>query len=205
MLPQIDFAYDALEPYIDARTMEIHHTKHHQAYIDAANRALAEFPQWQKKTAEELLRNLNALPEQVRTAVRNQVGGHVNHCLFWDILAPRPKHSPGPKLGAAIERSFGSFDAFKTRFVDISMKRFGSGWAWLSLNRSGQLEAYSTPNQDSPYLTGMIPIVGIDVWEHAYYLHYENRRLDYLEAVWTVLNWSEADSRFEKASGVAGA
>jgi superoxide dismutase, Fe-Mn family len=204
VLPQVDFPYEALEPYIDARTMEIHHTKHHQAYIDAANRALAEFPKWQKLTAEELLKTLNTLPEQIRTAVRNQVGGHVNHSQFWDILAPRPQKKPGKNLGSAIEHYFGSFDSFKIRFVDTGMKRFGSGWVWLSQNVNSQLEVHSTPNQDSPLLTGMTPMIGIDVWEHAYYLHYQNRRLDYLEGVWNVLNWAEADARFDKAASAAG-
>ncbi len=202
-LPQLNFAYDALEPYIDARTMEIHHTKHHQAYIDSANRALAEYSQLQKKTAEELLQGINEIPEPLRTTLRNHVGGHANHSLFWDILAPRPHKALGPNLGPAIERAFGSNEAFKIRLVDAAMKRFGSGWVWLSMNRGGKLELHSTPNQDSPYMTGFTPIVGIDLWEHAYYLNYQNRRLDYLEAIWNVLNWAEAEARFDKAAAAA--
>jgi Fe-Mn family superoxide dismutase len=199
-LPPLAYAYDALEPHIDARTMELHHTKHHQAYIDNANRALAEFPEWQKKTAEEILKNLGAVPEKIRLAVRNNVGGHANHALFWRNLGPRGGQAPAGSLGAAIDKAFGSFDACKTRLTDAAMRRFGSGWAWLSVKPGGVLEVHSTANQDSPLSEGLTPALGLDVWEHAYYLKYENRRSDYVEAFWSVINWRQVEANFAAAA-----
>jgi superoxide dismutase, Fe-Mn family len=198
-LPPLAYAYDALEPHIDARTMELHHGKHHQAYIDNANRALAEFPEWQKKTAEELLKNLGAVPEKIRVAVRNNVGGHANHTLFWQILGPRAPRAPGGDLAAAVDKTFGSFDAFKARLTDAAMKRFGSGWAWLSV-RDGALEVHSTANQDSPLSEGCAPLLGLDVWEHAYYLKYQNRRLDYVTAFWNVVDWRQVEANYAAAT-----
>lgn len=202
-LPPLPYAYDALEPHIDARTMEIHHTKHHQAYIDAANRALAEHPDWMKKTAEELLKDISSAPEGLRLVIRNHVGGHVNHTQFWNILSPKPQRMPSGDLAKAIDRSFGSFDAFRARFIETGMKRFGSGWAWLSLSPAGKLEVHSTPNQDAPAIMGYQGLIGIDVWEHAYYLRYQNLRQSYLEAVWRLINWAEADQRYKLATAAA--
>lgn len=194
LLPRLGYSYDALEPYIDARTMEIHHTKHHQAYIDAANRALAEFPAWQKKTAEELLQAGNALPEKLRIPVRNQVGGHVNHSLFWKVIGPRGGRSPRGELGVMIDKSFGSFDAFQVRFTDAAMKCFGSGWTWLSLAPDDiTLVIHTTANQDSPLMQGLQPLLGLDVWEHAYYLKYQNRRLEYVEAFFRCIQWPQVE------------
>ncbi len=191
-LPKLGFAYDALEPYIDARTMEIHHTKHHQAYITNATKALADHPQLKKLSAEEIVKNLGAIPEAVRGTLRNNVGGHVNHSFFWKILSPRASAGPTGELARAISRTFGSLDGFKAQFNDAAVKRFGSGWAWLVSRPGGVLAVVSTANQDSPLSDGAIPILGVDVWEHAYYLHYQNRRADYLTAYWNVVDWSEA-------------
>ena len=199
-LPPLAYAYDALEPHIDARTMELHHTKHHQAYIDNANRALAEFPGCQQKTAEELLKNLGAVPEKIRLAVRNNVGGHANHSLFWRNLGPRGGQAPAGRLAAAIDQAFGSFDAFKTRLTDVAMKRFGSGWAWLAVKPGGVLEVYATANQDSPLSEGLTPVLGLDVWEHAYYLKYQNRRADYVDAFWNVVAWRQVEANFAAAT-----
>jgi Fe-Mn family superoxide dismutase len=201
VLPPLPYSYDALEPHVDARTMEIHFTKHHQAYIDNANRALAEHPELHKLKAEELLRDLKAVPETIRTAVRNHVGGHANHSLFWKGLSPKATHRPGKALGAAIDKSFGSFDSFKERLTEACMKRFGSGWGWLSVGKDGALVVHSTGNQDSPLLEGLTPIVGIDVWEHAYYLHYQNRRQDYLSGILQVTDWHQADLNYAAALG----
>lgn len=189
-LPKLGYGYDALEPHVDARTMEIHHTKHHQAYIDNANKALAKHPDLQKRTAVELLQDLASLPEDVRATLRNNVGGHANHSFFWQILAPNGGGEPTGELAAEIAKSFGSFDAFKKQFADAAMKRFGSGWAWLS-RKGGGLQIHSTANQDSPISEGAVPLLGLDVWEHAYYLHYQNRRADYVAAFWNVVNWSQ--------------
>jgi Fe-Mn family superoxide dismutase len=202
-LPKLGYAYDALEPHIDARTMEIHHTKHHQAYIDNANKALAAQPTLQKRSAEEILRDLAAVPESVRTVLRNNVGGHVNHAFFWKIIAPAAggaaaARTPAGPLAEALARRFGSFDAFKTQFADAAAKRFGSGWAWLVV-KGGQLEITSTANQDSPLSEGATPVLGLDVWEHAYYLKYQNRRADYVGAFWNVVNWSQAAANFAAA------
>lgn len=188
VLPKLGYAYDALEPHIDARTMEIHYTKHHQAYITNANNALADYPDLRKLTAEQLLGNLDAVPEKIRTAVRNNVGGHVNHSFFWKTMAPHAGGDPVAPLGAALAEGFGSIDKFKSQFSDAAMKRFGSGWAWLVLKK-GQLAVVSTANQDSPISDGAVPLLGLDVWEHAYYLKHQNVRADYVAAFWSVISW----------------
>ncbi len=187
-LPKLPYAYDALAPHVDARTMEIHHSKHHQAYITNANNALASHPALRSRTAEDLIRDLAAVPEAIRTTVRNNVGGHLNHALFWEVIGPKGGGEPRGELGAALKRSFGSFDTFKIQFADAAMKRFGSGWAMLSI-KGGRLEISSTANQDSPLMEGAFPILGLDVWEHAYYLNYQNRRADYVAAFWNVVQW----------------
>lgn len=198
-LPPLPYSYDALAPHIDAKTMEIHHTKHHQAYIDNANKALAEYPDLQARTADELLRGVSSLPEKVRTTLRNNVGGHVNHAFFWPLLAPQGGGAPTGELAAALTRTFGSLEGFKTRFSDAAMKRFGSGWAWLSM-KDGELQVHSTANQDSPLMDQAVPVLGLDVWEHAYYLHYQNRRADYVKAFWNVVNWSQAALNYAGAT-----
>ncbi len=197
-LPKLPYAYDALEPHIDAQTMTIHHTKHHQAYITAANKALEAHPALGKVGAEGMLKNLTQVPEGVRTIVRNHVGGNVNHSFFWQILGPKAGGEPKAELGAAIASTFGSFEAFKTQFADAAAKRFGSGWAWLVL-KDGKLSMKSTANQDSPLMEGEVPVVGLDVWEHAYYLKYQNRRPDYVTAFWNVVNWDFANSLYVAA------
>ncbi len=196
-LPPLPYPFDALEPHIDAKTMEIHHDKHHQAYITNANNALKDYPQLAAKPVEELIANLNAVPEAIRTAVRNNAGGHANHSFFWLILGPNAGGSPKGKLADAITSTFGSFDQFKEKFQAAGAGRFGSGWAWLVINKAGSLEISSTPNQDSPIMEGLKPVLGIDVWEHAYYLKYQNRRPDYLKAVWNVVNWDAVGKHFE--------
>ena len=189
-LPKLAYAYDALEPHFDARTMEIHHSKHHQAYINNANAAIAGQPSLQSMSAEDMVRNLGRLPEAVRTTLRNNVGGHLNHAFFWRVIGPRGGGAPAGAFGTAITQSFGSFDAFKTQFADAAMKRFGSGWAWLTL-KEGKLAITSTANQDSPLSDGATPLLGLDVWEHAYYLKYQNRRADFVTAFWNVVKWDE--------------
>lgn len=190
-LPPLPYAYGALEPHFDALTMEIHHARHHQAYITNANKALQGHPTLGSMTAEEILINLPSIEEPLRAALRNNVGGHVNHTFWWTVLSPRGGGAPSGDLQAAITRDFGSVDAFKERFSDAAMKRFGSGWAWLNA-KDGKLLVHSTANQDSPISDGAVPIVGIDVWEHAYYLKYQNRRADYVDAFWTVVDWDQA-------------
>jgi Fe-Mn family superoxide dismutase len=196
-LPDLPYAFDALEPHIDARTMEIHHGKHHQAYVDNANKAL-EGTEWADRSVEDVLRNLDQLPEDKRTPVRNNAGGHANHSLFWDIMGPNGGGQPSGALAEAIDSTFGGFDAFKEQITQNGVTRFGSGWTWLVWNGSG-LEAYSTANQDSPLMDGHVPVLGIDVWEHAYYLNYQNRRPDYLAAWWNVVNWDAVAARYEQA------
>jgi superoxide dismutase, Fe-Mn family len=197
-LPKLGYAYDALEPHIDARTMEIHHSKHHQAYITNANNALQAHPALQKRSAEEILADLNSVPEAVRTTLRNNVGGHVNHAFFWRVIGPNGGGSPQGPLANAIGASFGSFDAFKSQFADAATKRFGSGWAWLTA-RSGKLAISSTANQDSPLSEGATPLLGLDVWEHAYYLKYQNRRPDYIAAFWNVVQWEQVAANLAAA------
>ena len=196
-LPSLPYAYDALEPHIDARTMEIHHTKHHQAYINKVNDAIAG-TEWESKTVEELVASLDQVPESIRTAVRNHGGGHANHSLFWTIMKPDGGGTPSGELASAIETAFGSFDNFRKEFSTAAATRFGSGWAWLTVD-GGKLVVESTANQDSPLSAGRTPILGIDVWEHAYYLKYQNRRPEYIDAFWNVINWDEVARRFSEA------
>jgi Fe-Mn family superoxide dismutase len=198
-LPALPYDHAALEPHIDARTMEIHHGKHHQAYVDNANKAL-EGTQWADASVEDVLGSIGDIPEDKRTAVRNNAGGHANHSLFWQIMSPNGGGEPGNALADAIGSTFGGFDAFKETVTQNGVTRFGSGWSWLVWNGSG-LEAYSTANQDSPIMDGHVPLLGIDVWEHAYYLNYQNRRPDYLAAWWNVTNWDEVARRYAEASG----
>lgn len=190
-LPKLAYAYDALEPHFDARTMEIHYTKHHAAYIKNANKALEGHPELLSKTGDEILAGLSSLEEPLRTTLRNNVGGHVNHTLWWSLLSPAGGGAPTGALAAAITAEFGSLDALKARFSEAAMKRFGSGWAWLA-SKGGKLAVSSTANQDSPISDGAVPIIGIDVWEHAYYLKYQNRRADFVAAFWDVVNWDQA-------------
>ena len=195
-LPKLAYAYDALEPHIDARTMEIHHTKHHNAYITNLNGAVEKTPELAGKSVEEMLSDLNAIPEAVRGVVRNHGGGTLNHNLFWEVMGPNAGGAPSGDLAAAIDSAFGSFDAFKTEFAAAAGARFGSGWAWL-VKKEGGLTVVSTANQDNPLSDGMTPILGIDVWEHAYYLNYQNRRPDYVAAWWNVVNWDAVAEKFK--------
>ena len=197
-LPKLPYAFDALAPHIDARTMEIHHTKHHQAYINNVNAALEAHPALAAKSVEDLVRDLAAVPEAVRTAVRNNGGGHANHTLFWEIMGPGKGGEPTGALADAINATFGSFATFKEQVAKAATTRFGSGWAWLSVG-NGKLTVESTANQDSPLSEGRTPIFGLDVWEHAYYLNYQNRRPDYIAAFWNVVNWDEVAKRFAAA------
>ncbi len=198
-LPPLPYAYNALEPYIDEQTMQLHHDKHHQAYVTNLNNALQGQSQFENMPIEELIRRLNDVPENIRTAVRNNGGGHVNHTMFWQIMKPNGGGEPTGELANAINQAFGSFDNFKTQFNDAGAKRFGSGWVWLVLGQNGQLQITSTANQDSPLTDGLYPIMGNDVWEHAYYLKYQNRRPEYLAAWWNVVNWDEIAKRFQQA------
>ncbi|OHX51910.1 superoxide dismutase [Planococcus salinarum] len=197
-LPQLPYAYDALEPHIDKETMNIHHTKHHNTYITNVNAALEGHDDLSSKSVEELISDLNAVPEDIRTAVRNNGGGHANHSLFWQLMTPNGTGAPSGALAEAIDSKFGSFDEFKTKFENAGKTRFGSGWAWLTVS-NGELEVTSTANQDSPLMDGKTPILGVDVWEHAYYLKYQNKRPDYLAAFWNVVNWDEVSKRYEAA------
>ena len=196
-LPNLPYAYDALEPHFDKETMNIHHTKHHNTYITNLNAALEGHAELADKSVEELVANLNEVPEAIRTAVRNNGGGHANHTFFWTILSPNGGGQPVGELATAIEAKFGSFDAFKEEFAKAGATRFGSGWAWLVVN-NGELEVTSTPNQDSPLTEGKTPVIGLDVWEHAYYLNYQNRRPDYIGAFWNVVDWNAAENVTKK-------
>ena len=197
-LPNLPYAYDALEPHFDKETMNIHHTKHHNTYITNLNAALEGHAELADKSVEELVANLNEVPEAIRTAVRNNGGGHANHTFFWTILSPNGGGQPVGELATAIEAKFGSFYAFKEEFAKAGATRFGSGWAWLVVN-NGELEVTSTPNQDSPLTEGKTPVIGLDVWEHAYYLNYQNRRPDYIGAFWNVVDWNAAEKRYQEA------
>lgn len=197
-LPPLGFTYGALEPHIDAKTMEIHHTKHHQAYINNAKKLLEGHADLLAMGPTALVSDLSKVPETIRTGIRNNVGGHVNHSFFWQVIAPGAGGAPVGSLAEAISKSFGSVDEFKKQFTDAAMKRFGSGWAWLSM-KDGKLAVHSTANQDSPLSDGAKPVLGLDVWEHAYYLHYQNRRADYVGAFWNVLNWNQAEANFAAA------
>ena len=198
-LPDLGYAYDALEPHIDARTMEIHHTKHHGGYVNNLNAALEKYDYLHRYEVEDLLRNLAALPEAIRTAVRNNGGGHLNHSLFWEVIAPGGSQTPVGELAKAIDRSFGSFEGFKERFTKAAATRFGSGWAWLALDAFGKLHVFSTANQDNPVMEGFTPVLGLDVWEHAYYLKYQNRRPEYIQAFWNVVNFDAAEAKYQAA------
>ncbi|MEI4770895.1 superoxide dismutase [Psychrobacillus sp. FJAT-51614] len=197
-LPELPYAYDALEPHIDKETMNIHHTKHHNTYVTNLNNAVSGKADLENKSVEELIANLDALPEDIKTAVRNNGGGHANHSLFWQLLSPNGGGNPSGELATAIDSKFGSFDAFKEEFAKAATTRFGSGWAWLSV-ANGELEISSTANQDSPIMEGKTPILGLDVWEHAYYLNYQNRRPDYIGSFWNVVNWDEVSKRYAAA------
>jgi Fe-Mn family superoxide dismutase len=199
-LPPLSYPFNALEPHIDAKTMEIHHDKHHQAYITNANNALKDHPDLAAKPVDELIANLSQVPESIRNVVRNNAGGHSNHSFFWKILGPNAGGTPKGKLADAINSTFGGFDAFKEKLQAAGASRFGSGWAWLVVNKEGKLEITSTPNQDSPIMEGLKPVIGVDVWEHSYYLLYQNRRPDYLKAWWNVVNWAQAETNFTAAS-----
>jgi Fe-Mn family superoxide dismutase len=198
-LPALPYAKEALEPHIDALTMEIHHGRHHQAYINNLNAALEAHPELQSKSVEQLISDLSALPAAIQTAVRNNGGGHANHTLFWETIAPNAGGLPTGSLAAAIDSELGGFDAFKAEFTKAATTRFGSGWAWLSLTKDGKLLVSSTANQDSPIMEGNTPLLGLDVWEHAYYLNYQNKRPDYIAAFWNVVNWTKVNELYEAA------
>ena len=199
-IPDLDYAYDALEPEIDARTMEIHHTKHHAAYVANLNKALEGHETLGQKSVEDLLRGFDEIPESIRGAVRNHGGGHANHSLFWKIMGPNGGGRPEGALAEAIDRDLGGFESFQEKFSAAAAGQFGSGWAWLAIGGDGRLEVFSRPNQDSPLMEGKTPILGIDVWEHAYYLNYQNRRPDYVKAWWNVVNWNDVSKRLADAS-----
>lgn len=196
-LPPLPYAFDALEPHIDAKTMEIHHGKHHNAYVTNLNAALEKYPELQSKSIEDLLRDINKVPEDIRTAVRNNGGGHMNHSAFWKWMGPKAGGAPTGALADAIKSTFGSFDGFKEQMTKAGVTRFGSGWAWL-IEQNGKLSIESTANQDQPIMEGKKAVLGVDVWEHAYYLKYQNRRPDYLAAWWNVVNWAEVSGRLGK-------
>lgn len=197
----LPYAFDALEPHIDKQTMEIHHGRHHQTYVDNLNKALEGHAALAEKSLEDLLKNLDEVPENIRGAVRNNGGGHANHTLFWQIMSPNGGGNPTGEIASAIDSTFGSFDKFKEEFTTAAMTRFGSGWAWLVVKKDGSLAVTSTPNQDTPLMEGDTPILGIDVWEHAYYLNYQNKRPAYIEAWWNVVNWDEVNKRYLAAKG----
>jgi Fe-Mn family superoxide dismutase len=198
-LPALPYSNNALEPHIDAQTMEIHHDRHHNTYVTNLNAALESAPDLQNKSIEELIGDLNSVPEAIRTAVRNNGGGHANHSLFWQTIAPNAGGKPTGAIADAINNELGGFDKFKEDFAKAATTRFGSGWAWLTVDKSGKLAVSSTPNQDSPLMEGLTPVLGLDVWEHAYYLKYQNKRPDYIAAFWNVVNWDEVNKRYESA------
>ncbi len=200
-VPALAYAYNALEPYIDEETMHLHHDKHHVAYVTNLNNALKGHDDLASLSIENLIRRINEVPENIRTAVRNNGGGHINHSMFWEIMGPHAGGSPSGALASAIDQTFGSFDAFKAAVNDAGAKRFGSGWAWLVVGKDGKLQVTSTANQDSPFMEGLYPVLGVDVWEHAYYLKYQNRRPEYLAAWWNVINWDAVAQRFAAVHG----
>ncbi|MEM8642491.1 MAG: superoxide dismutase [Cyanobacteria bacterium P01_G01_bin.54] len=204
VVPPLPYAYDALEPYIDSETMMLHHDKHHAGYVRNLNGAIAKHPELKYESAEALLRDLDNLPDDIRSTVRNSGGGHANHTLFWEIMTPEGQGQPTGRLATAINETFGDFATFKQEFNTAGKRRFGSGWAWLVLTQDGTLEVTSTANQDSPFLAGNYPLMGNDVWEHAYYLNYQNRRGDYLDAWWNIVNWDKVNQRFESAQAALG-
>jgi Fe-Mn family superoxide dismutase len=196
VLPPLPYAFDALEPHIDAKTMEIHHGKHHAAYVNNANAALEKHPEWGSRSVEDLLWSINEVPEDIRTAIRNNAGGHSNHSIFWSIMGPGGGGNPGGRIADALKSTFGSYDVFKEQLSKAGIGQFGSGWAWLIADKNGKLSIKSYPNQDSPLMEGMTPIMGVDVWEHAYYLKYQNKRADYITAWFNTLNWEAIQTRF---------
>ncbi len=197
-LPELSYAYDALEPYIDAKTMELHYTKHHQAYVNNLNAAIENYPDLQNFTLEEIICNLKNMPDPVKTAIEDNAGGHLNHSMFWTMMTKNSKAKPYNKLEKEINKIWGNFDKFKEEFSNQAKKVFGSGWAWLSLSKSGKLIISSTHNQDNPLENGLKPILGLDVWEHAYYLKYQNKRVDYIQAWWQVVNWQQIEENYNK-------
>ena len=201
-LPPLPYAYDALEPHIDTETMQIHHDKHHAAYVNNLNNALKEHPDLQAKSPEQLIKDIDAVPDGIRAAVRNNGGGHVNHTMFWELMTPGGSHEPSGDLSVAIQTAFGNLDSLKAAINDAGAKRFGSGWAWLVSDAGGNLSVMSTPNQDSPLMEGKTPLLGVDVWEHSYYLKYQNKRPDYLAAWWNTVNWDKVAANFHAAKGV---
>lgn len=204
-VPELSYSYDALEPYIDQQTMNIHHSKHHAAYVNNLNAALEGQEEWQEKSVEVLLTSLDHLPESIYWAVRNNAGGHYNHSLFWSSIGPNQGKEPAGELADAINNTFGSFQQFKESFGKAALTRFGSGWAWLVLDKDGKLAVTSTANQDNPITEGLKPLLGLDVWEHAYYLKYQNRRADYIGAWWSVVNWDAVEERYAKAKALKNA
>lgn len=198
-LPSLPYPNDALEPYIDALTMEIHHDRHHNAYVTNLNAALESAPELQDKSLEELLSDLNCVPESIRTAVRNNGGGHANHSLFWEVIGPNAGGAPTGAIAEAINSELGGYDKFKEHFTKAAVTRFGSGWAWLVVDKNGKLAITSTPNQDTPIMDGQTPVLGLDVWEHAYYLKYQNKRPDYINSFFNVINWNEVNKRYTAA------
>jgi Fe-Mn family superoxide dismutase len=201
-LPPLPYPASALEPYIDARTMEIHHDKHHAAYVKNLNEALKEEPVWLEKPVWAVVSSLDEVPEKIRTAVRNNAGGHANHLMFWESMKKDGGGQPGGELAADIKKTFKDFDSFKSKFSETAAKVFGSGWVWLSIGKSGGLEIVPTPNQDNPLMSGDRPLLGLDVWEHAYYLKYQNKRADYIAAWWNVVNWPAIEGRYKAARGL---
>lgn len=201
VLPELPYGYDALEPHIDARTMEIHHSKHHAGYVANLNKALEGFDEFEGKSVESILAELKSVPDEIRVAVRNNGGGHANHSLFWKVMGPGGGGEPGGAFGGTIANAFNSFAEFKEKFSKAGATRFGSGWAWLAVGEGGGLVVLSTPNQDTPLSEGVTPILGLDVWEHAYYLNYQNRRADYIAAWWNVINWEQVEANYAAAVG----
>lgn len=195
-LPDLPYAHDALEPHIDTETMHLHHDKHHNTYVNNLNAAIEKYPELAEKSIEDLIADMEKIPADIRTAVQNNGGGHANHTLFWEIMAPNAGGEPVGEIKAAIDATFGSFDAFKEKFAAAATSRFGSGWAWLAVNKDGSIEIMSTANQDSPLMVGKTPVLALDVWEHAYYKKYSNVRPDYIKAFWNVVNWNEVNKRF---------
>jgi len=198
VLPPLPYAYDALEPYIDARTMEIHYTKHHQAYVNNLNDALKDYPDWQKRSLDEIVCMIDQVPEAIRTTVKNNAGGHFNHSFFWPLMKKNGGGKPKGDLAKAIDKTFGSFDTFQEQFNAAAKKVFGSGWAWLVMDKNGKMVIISEPNQDPVQMQGYKPIIGLDVWEHAYYLKYQNKRPDYISAWWNVINWDQAEKNYKQ-------
>ena len=198
-LPKLPYAYDALEPHVDTETMHLHHEKHHQTYINNLNAAIAKYPELAKQKVEDLISDMKAIPEDIRTAVQNNGGGHANHSLFWEVMTPNGGGEPTGAVKEAIDKAFGSFDAFKEKFAAAAVSRFGSGWAWLVVDKDGNLKVESSANQDSPLMDGETPILGLDVWEHAYYKKYSNLRPSYIAAFWNVVNWDEVNKRLAAA------